>query len=89
MVKQHLRKAPDWLTQADERILELLVDSDPLPTTAIRDKLAATSPATDYSRGHISRRCSTLSKNEFLEKRYLNYSISEQGEAYLSGERQL
>lgn len=87
MVKKHMRKAPNWLTQADERILELLVDSDPLPATAIRDKLAAISPATDYSRAHISRRCGTLSKNDLLERRYRNYSISEQGEAYLTGER--
>lgn len=87
MVEQHLRKTPNWLTQADERILELLLDSDPLPVTAIRDKLAATSPNTDYSRGYISRRCSTLSKNKFLEKRYRNYTISDQGEAYLAGER--
>jgi hypothetical protein len=85
MVEQNLRKTPDWVTQADERILELLVDTDPLPASAIREKLASINSATEYSRGHISRRCSILAESGFLKKRYRNYSLSDQGYEYLSG----
>lgn len=83
MVKQNLRKTPKWMTQADERILELLVDIEPLPASAIHEKLAAITPATQYSRGYVSQRCKVLSENGFLEKRYRNYSLNDHGRAYL------
>ncbi|MXV61290.1 winged helix-turn-helix transcriptional regulator [Natronorubrum sp. JWXQ-INN-674] len=76
-----MRPRVDWMNQTDNRILELLDESD-----------LALSPAVvavnlDYSRNWVSRRMSKLEKKGLIEKfRGSYYRITPRGRAYLEGD---
>lgn len=75
------RPRVDWMTQADDRILEVMEDSGLVLTPAV---LAAN---LDYSRNYISDRCRLLNEAGLLAKDGEGlYYITERGRAYLSGE---
>jgi predicted transcriptional regulator len=70
-----------WMTQADDRILETLDDSDLVLSPRI---LAFNN---EYTRQHVSRRLSKLVDSGLVEKVDDGlYQITELGKAYLSGE---
>ena len=75
------RPRVDWMTQADDRILEVIEDSGLVLTPAV---LAAN---IDYSRNYISDRCRLLNEAGLLAKEDEGlYYITEKGRAYLMGE---
>jgi predicted transcriptional regulator len=74
------------MTQADERILELLKNNGAHPSGAIREMLAEISCELEYSRPHISRRCKKLADHRLLRKNYKNYTLSNQGKQFLDME---
>jgi DNA-binding Lrp family transcriptional regulator len=74
MVESCTRKTADWMTQADERILELLKNNGAHPSGAIREMLAEISCQLKYSRPHISRRCKELADHGLLRKNYKNHT---------------
>lgn len=78
-----MRPRVDWMTRADDYILELL-----------RDAGIAANPSTigfniDYDRRYVSQRCRKLSENDLLkrvdEPRAM-YEITEKGKKYLAGD---
>ena len=70
-----------WMTQADDRILEVMEDSGLILTPAVLHENI------DYSRNYISDRCRTLNEAGLLAKDGEGlYYITEKGKAYLSGE---
>jgi len=85
-MENHMRKAAEWTTQADERIMEFLLDAGEHPSSAIRHMMNNVCDGIEYSRPHISRRCKTLSEYGLLNKRYQNYELSEKGETFLNGD---
>lgn len=88
MGKEHVRRTPDCITQADERILELLIDADPMPAQAIQTELATVCSGLQYSSPYIGRRCKALAEAGFLNRRYDNYSLTEKGRAYFLPDEQ-
>jgi len=74
----------DWMTQADERILEWLVGEEPQPPRAIHSELDDL--GVEYSRPHISRRCHELADHGLLNRQYDNFAISSKGKAVLNRE---
>lgn len=82
-----MRKHADWLTQADERILEFLSERGNFPPSAIRDRLADTGEDLTYSTNHLGMRCRALADRGLLENvGGGTYSITDVGEQYLDGE---
>ena len=76
-----MRPRVEWMNQTDNRILELLDESDLILSPAV----AAIN--LDYSRNWVSRRMSKLEDAELIEKVDGSYyRITGQGRAYLSGE---
>lgn len=76
-----MRPRVDWMTQADERVLEFL-----------REKEIVASPSViganiDYTGEYISRRCRKLADAGLVQRAdATNYRITEKGEQYLDGE---
>lgn len=89
-VDDGMRKHAEWITQADERVLEALEDSDlPLSKEEIRDRLASASVggAMDYSQSYVDARLARLQAYGFVEAtRTRQYALSEKGTLYLRGE---
>lgn len=85
-----MRKHADWITQADERILETLEDSEfPLPKEEIRDRLAdaGVGEAMVYAQSYVDARLARLQAYGFVEpSRTRQYALSEKGTLYLRGE---
>lgn len=86
MADVDVRKMADWLTQAQERIMEWLRDGGSHPSSAIAESLNSINEGVSYSRPHISRSCGMLAEYGLLDKNYQNYSLNESGERYLDGE---
>ena len=77
-----MRFDADWMSRADDRILELL--SDDAPDTP---KEMADSDRVRFSRQHINARCKTLVKYGLLVHPGNGvYDITRTGEQYLAGE---
>lgn len=76
-----MRPRVDWMNQTDDRILELLAESD-----------LALSPAVvavnlDYSRNWVSRRMGLLQDADLIETAEGSYyRITDRGRAYLAGD---
>ncbi len=82
-----MRKHADWLTQADERILEFLRENGNYPPSAIRDRLAEIGDDLDYSTNHLGMRCRALDDHGLLENvGGGTYTVTNLGEEYLDGE---
>lgn len=76
------RLAPDWLTQADERLLELLEAEGPLSTTMVTED-----DRIEFSRPYMNERLTKLSRAGFVQRWARgHYRITEEGKALLAGE---
>ena len=76
-----MRPRIDWMTQADERILEFLREKDIVASPAV---IAAN---IDYTGEYISRRCRKLANAGLLQRvDASNYRVTELGEQFLQGE---
>ncbi|WP_424013664.1 winged helix-turn-helix transcriptional regulator [Halorubrum xinjiangense] len=75
-----MRPRVDWMNQTDDRVLELLDESDLILTPAVIAKNL------DYTRNWISRRVGKLEKAGLIESEGSGYyRISDRGRAYLTG----
>ena len=76
-----MRPRVDWMNQTDDRILELLDESDLILTPAVMARNL------DYTRNWVSRRVGKLESAGLVEPIDSGYyRISERGRAYLEGE---
>ncbi|MFA9417626.1 MarR family transcriptional regulator [Natrinema sp. HArc-T2] len=76
-----MRPRVEWMTQADERVLEFLHEKDIVSSPSV---IAAN---IDYTGEYISRRCNKLENAGLLQRvDATNYRITELGERYLIGE---
>ena len=76
-----MRPRVEWMNQTDDRILELLAESDLILSPAV------TAINLDYSRNWVSRRMGKLEDAGLLEQvKSGYYRITEKGEKYLEGE---
>ena len=76
-----MRPRVDWMNQTDDRILDLLDESDLTLSPAV------VAVNLDYSRNWVSRRMSRLEDAELVEKVDGSYyRITDRGRAYLEGE---
>ncbi|MUV60619.1 MarR family transcriptional regulator [Halobacterium sp. CBA1126] len=76
-----MRPRIEWMTQADERVLEFLYEKDIVASPSV---IAAN---IDYTSEYISRRCQKLADAELLQPvDPTNYRITELGERYLEGD---
>lgn len=77
-----MRLSADWMTIADERILEFLHEEGPRTPTRI-----AADSRVRFSRPHINTRCQKLTRYGLVETLGNGvYRITDQGEQYLEGE---
>ena len=76
-----MRPRVDWMNQTDDRILELLDESDLILTPAVMARNL------DYTRNWISRRVGKLESAGLIEPIDSGYyRISDRGRAYLAGD---
>ena len=76
-----MRPRVEWMNQTDDRVLELLDESDLILSPSV---IAAN---LEYSRNWISKRLSLLTNAELVEQVDEGYYIiTDRGRAYLSGE---
>lgn len=76
-----MRPRVEWMTQADERVLEFLYEKDIIASPAV---IAAN---IDYTGEYISRRCRKLTNAGLLQRADAsNYRLTELGEQFLNGE---
>ena len=76
-----MRPRVDWMNQTDDRILELLDESDLILTPAVMARNL------DYTRNWVSRRVGKLESAGLvkpIDSGY--YRISDRGRAYLAGD---
>lgn len=75
-----MRRHADWMTLADERILEFLAEQGNHQPAQIAKEFG-------FHRKYIGRRCRTLEDYGFLNNRGNGvYQITDRGREYLSGE---
>lgn len=76
-----MRPRVDWMTQADERVLEFLHEKDIVASPSV---IAAN---IDYTQEYISRRCRKLTNAGLLQRADAsNYRVTELGERFLNGD---
>ncbi len=76
-----MRPRVDWMNQTDDRILELLDESDLILTPAVMARNL------DYTRNWVSRRVGRLESAGLVEPMDSGYyQISDRGRAYLAGD---
>jgi predicted transcriptional regulator len=76
-----MRPRVEWMNQTDDRILELLAESDLILTPAVIGKNL------EYTRNWVSRRIGKLEDASLVEPVDSGYyRITDRGRAYLSGE---
>ena len=76
-----MRPRVDWMTQADERVLEFLHEKDSVASPSV---IAAN---IDYTQEYISRRCRKLTNAGLLQRADAsNYRVTELGERFLNGD---
>ena len=76
-----MRPRVDWMTQADERILEFLLEKDFIASPSV---IAAN---IDYTPEYISRRCRKLADAKLLQRvDASNYRLTDLGGRYLAGD---
>ncbi len=77
-----VRKSAEWMAHADERILELLDQTEPRSPTEIVDD-----GRVHFSRQHVNNRCLILAERGLLQKLGNGvYRITDDGRAYLAGD---
>lgn len=76
-----MRPRVDWMTQADERVLEFLYDKEIVASPSV---IAAN---IDYTQEYLSRRCRKLTNAGLLQRvDASNYRITDLGERFLDGD---
>jgi len=76
-----MRARVDWMTQADERVLEFLHEKEIIASPSV---IGAN---IDYTGEYISRRCRKLADAGLVQLAdATNYRITEKGERYLNGD---
>ena len=76
-----MRPRVEWMTQADERVLEFLHEKDIVASPSV---IAAN---IDYTGEYISRRCRKLTDAGLLQRvDASNYRLTDLGEQFLEGE---
>ena len=76
-----MRPRVEWMTQADERVMEFLLEKDIVASPSV---IAAN---IDYTGEYISRRCRTLTDAGLLQRvDASNYRLTDLGERFLKGE---
>lgn len=77
-----MRRSAEWMTIADERILEFLKEEGPhLPSKMAEDERLY------FSDQYIGRRCRTLAQYGLVQNLGNGvYAVTEQGEQYLGGQ---
>lgn len=76
-----MRPRVEWMTQADERILEFLLEKEIVASPSV---IGAN---IDYTGEYISRRCRKLTDAGLLQRADAsNYRLTELGERFLEGE---
>ncbi|MDZ5810073.1 winged helix-turn-helix domain-containing protein [Halorubrum sp. AD140] len=76
-----MRPRVEWMNQTDDRVLELLAESDLILTPAVIAKNL------EYTRNWVSRRIGKLDDAGLVEQVDSGYyRISDRGRAYLGGE---
>lgn len=80
-----MRKPADWMSQADERILEALRDNGNLPPQAISNYINDEATELAYSNAYIQQRCALLYEHDLLMKYGRGvYAITQLGEDFLA-----
>lgn len=75
-----MRPRVDWMTQADERVLEFLNEKDIVASPSV---IAAN---IDYTQEYLSRRCRKLTNAGLLQRvDASNYRVTDLGEQFLAG----
>lgn len=75
-----MRPRIDWMTQADERILEFLQEKNIVASPSV---IAAN---IDYTGEYISRRCRILADAGFMQRiDASNYCLTDLGSRYIDG----
>ena len=86
-IKTNMRKHADWMVEVDERILEFLFEEGNRLPSVIRDQISEKGVAMDYTGNYIGDRCRLLANaGLLLNVGGGNYSITEEGEAFLDGD---
>jgi hypothetical protein len=80
-----VRAHADWLSQTDERVLELLDAEGPLRRPEIRDRLAAVSPGLAMSRAAVDARCAALRERGLVASRDDAVALTATGSGFLDG----
>lgn len=76
-----MRPRVDWMSKADERVLEFLQEKDIIASPSV---IAAN---IDYTGEYISRRCRKLAEAGLLQRvDASNYRLTSLGERFLEGE---
>lgn len=76
-----MRPRVDWMTQADERVLEFLQDKDIIASPSV---IAAN---IDYTAEYISRRCRKLADAGLIQRvDASNYRLTKFGKRFLEGD---
>ncbi|WP_420182084.1 MarR family transcriptional regulator [Haloarcula sp. KBTZ06] len=76
-----MRPRIEWMTQADERVMEFLLEKDIIASPSV---IAAN---IDYTGEYISRRCRKLANAGLLQRvDATNYRLTDLGERFLEGE---
>lgn len=75
-----MRPRVEWMTQADERLLEFLYEKDIVASPSV---IAAN---IDYTGEYLSRRCQKLANAGLIQRvDASNYRLTELGERFLDG----
>jgi hypothetical protein len=77
-----MRLSADWMTIADDRLLEYIAEHETATPTEMAD-----SDLVRFQRVHLQRRCKKLEKYELVRQVGNGvYMLSEEGRQYLDGE---
>lgn len=82
-----MRKHADWMTHADERVLEYLSENGNHRPAQIADQLGTIGADMGFHRKYVGRRCRTLQARGMLRNLGNGlYQITDLGEQFLDGE---
>ncbi|MFB6269059.1 MAG: hypothetical protein ABEH83_03890 [Halobacterium sp.] len=80
-----VRSHAPWLTQTDERLLELLAAEGALQRDAVQTRLAAVSPTLAVSDDTLDERCAVLLDHGLVTERDSGLALTAAGKGFLDG----
>jgi hypothetical protein len=80
-----VREHAAWLTQVDERLLELLASEGTLDRTALQSRLAAVAPSVSPDDGTVDDRCAVLHDRSLVTETDAGLALTAAGKAFLDG----